>query len=225
MRILASLILAGMISISLPVSALTLKSGQVIGGDGKVYDGASPASQQLLIDQAAKGGKSAGVQGRNLYVVVDGTVTFIPLADLSGKTQQGIESLVVERVTDTIVGSVGATMGETEDIASEADDAASEAEIDASLNAIAAADVAGISAADAAALTKEAWGDISREDLAEATAYAAEFAAGEAASIATSEALAEGLLEDLNNGDISLEQAIAAAEQDPNYDGHCYENC
>ena len=85
--------------------------------------------------------------------------------------------------------------------------------------------MAGISAADALALTKEAWGDISREDLAEATAYAAEFAAREAASIAASEALAEGLLEDLNNGDISLEQTIAAAEQDPNYDGHCYENC
>ena len=41
--------------------------------------------------------------------------------------------------------------------------------------------------AEAAEATKEAWANISQEDLAEATAYAAEYAAQEAAKIAAAE--------------------------------------
>ena len=202
-----------------PSVALTLKKGQVIGGDGAVYDGASPQMRDKLANQALEGGKSAGISGNNLFVVVEGTVTFIPLTDLSGKSEKGIEELVVGKVTDTMMAEFDI------DLAAEKLEAASDEEINDAFARIADADVAGVAAANVAELTKDAWKNISREDLAEATAYAAEFAAREAASIAASEALAQGLLEELENGDISLEQAIEQASQDPNFDGHCSENC
>ena len=40
--------------LSAPVHALTLKKGQVIGGDGAVYDGASPEQKSQLIKNAQK---------------------------------------------------------------------------------------------------------------------------------------------------------------------------
>ena len=40
-----------------------------------------------------------------------------------------------------------------------------------------------------------------------------------------SEAVAGGLLEAIDSGDISLEEAIELASEDPNFDGHCSENC
>ena len=33
-------------------TALTLKSGQVLGGDGEIYDGASPQQQEQLVKNA-----------------------------------------------------------------------------------------------------------------------------------------------------------------------------
>ena len=57
-------------------TALTLKSGQVLSSDGQVYDGANPDQQEALIAKSKeKGwfgadGKKSGVQGSNVYVVV-----------------------------------------------------------------------------------------------------------------------------------------------------------
>lgn len=207
------------VATSMPANALTLKKGQVIGGDGNVYDGASPQAKAALLLQVKESGKSAGVNGNNLYVVVNDTVTFIPLAELGGMTQEGIEELVVGRVTDTMMEEFDL------DLAAEELEAASDEEINAAFARIAEADVAGVAAANIQDLTKDAWKNISREDLEEATAYAAEFAAREAASIAASEAVAGGLLEAIDSGDISLEEAIELASEDPNFDGHCSENC
>ena len=98
-------------------------------------------------------------------------VTGIPLSELSGKSEQGIEDLVVGKVTDTMMAEFDI------DLAAEELEAASDEEINAAFARIADADVAGVAAANVAELTKDAWQNISREDLAEATAYAAEFAA------------------------------------------------
>ena len=76
---------------------------------------------------------------------------------------------------------------EVENLSEEGLEAASEGDIAAALDEIANADIAGVAAAEAAEATKEAWANISQEDLAEATAYAAEFAAQEAAKIAAAE--------------------------------------
>ena len=137
-------------------SALTFKKGQVLGSDGQIHDGASPDVRTRLIARAQDGGKSAGVTAGQLYVVVRDTITFVPITDIAGKSEETVKEIVVEKVTETI----------TEALTEEA-----------------LADVAGIAAAEAAAATKEAWENISAEDLAEATAYAAEFAAQEAAKV------------------------------------------
>ena len=127
-----------------------------------------------------------------LFVVVKGTVTFVPLSDIAGKSEDSIKEIVVEMVTDTVTKALTiealADAGvEVENLSEEALEAASEGDIAAALDEIANADIAGVGAAEAAEATKEAWANISQEDLAEATAYAAEFAAQEAAKIAAAE--------------------------------------
>ena len=164
-------------------SALTFKKGQVLGSDGQIHDGASPDVRTRLIARAQDGGKSAGVNAGQLYVVVRDTITFVPITDIAGKSEETVKEIVVEKVTETITEALTeealAAAGADINLAEEAAEAASEAEVNAALDQIAAADVAGI----AAAATKEAWENINPEDLAEATAYAAEFAAQEAAKI------------------------------------------
>lgn len=168
-------------------SALTLKKGQVLGSDGQIHDGASPDVRTRLIARAQDGGKSAGVTAGQLYVVVRDTITFVPITDIAGKSEETVKEIVVEKVTETITEALTeealAAAGADINLAEEAAEAASEAEVNAALDQIAAADLAGIAAAEAAAATKEAWENINPEDLAEATAYAAEFAAQEAAKI------------------------------------------
>ena len=67
--------------------ALTFKKGQVLGSDGQIYGGASPRESARILENAKDGGKAAGVFGRNLFVVIGEDITFIPLTDLSGKSQ------------------------------------------------------------------------------------------------------------------------------------------
>ena len=50
---LYALLLASAIA-AMPAQALTLKKGQIIGGDGNVHDGASPEMQSQLIKNAQK---------------------------------------------------------------------------------------------------------------------------------------------------------------------------
>ena len=127
-----------------------------------------------------------------LFVVVKGTVTFVPLTEIAGKSEESVKDIVVEKVTETVTKALTiealADAGvEVENLSEEALEAASEGDIAAALDEIANADIAGVAAAEAAEATKEAWNNISQEDLAEATAYAAEFAAQEAAKIAAAE--------------------------------------
>ena len=74
--------------------ALTLKSGQVIGSDGNVYDGASPEVTSAILAS----GDTAGVRNGNLFIVIEGSVTFVPVKALAGKTKEGIKELVIEAV-------------------------------------------------------------------------------------------------------------------------------
>ena len=127
-----------------------------------------------------------------LFVVVKGTVTFVPLTEIAGKSEESVKDIVVEKVTETVTKALTiealADAGvEVENLSEEALEAASEGDIAAALDEIVNADIAGVAAAEAAEATKEAWNNISQEDLAEATAYAAEFAAQEAAKIAAAE--------------------------------------
>ena len=40
----------------------------------------------------------AGVSGTNLYVVIDGEVTFVPLSDVRGKTKEGMKEVIAAYV-------------------------------------------------------------------------------------------------------------------------------
>lgn len=154
-------------------TALTFKKGQVLGPDGQVYDGASPQLRARLVAEAEAGGRSAGVAAGQLFVVVQGTVTFVPLTEIAGKSEEVVKDIVVEKVTQTVTNALTvealANAGvEVENLSEEALEAASEGDIAAALDEIANAHVAGVAAA-------------------EATAYAADFAAKEAAKIARAE--------------------------------------
>lgn len=82
-----------------PSLALTIKKGEVIGGDGKVYQGASPEQQANLISLAKRDtwlgeGKKSGVQGGNLWLIVEDEMVFVPLNDLQGKGKDGVIEVV-----------------------------------------------------------------------------------------------------------------------------------
>ena len=94
---------AGIGCAPLAAHALTFKKGQVLGSDGQIYDGASPRESARILENAKDGGKAAGVFGRNLFVVIGEDITFIPLTDLSGKSEDQIEEIVVDRVTNDVL--------------------------------------------------------------------------------------------------------------------------
>ena len=79
-------VVAFCVSMPLAAHALTFKNGQVLGNDGQIYDGAAPAEIAKLISVAKEEGKTAGVFGGNLFVIVNDDVTFIPITDLAGKS-------------------------------------------------------------------------------------------------------------------------------------------
>ena len=216
---LRNFILSTVVSLAMAMpmaaSALTFKKGQVLGSDGKIYDGASPDLQARLIAKAKRTGETAGVSGGKLFVVVNDTITFVPLADLVGKSEESVKEIVVEKVTETVTEAFTkqalADAGLDIDLAQEAEEAASAEEVAAALAEIDKADIAGVAAAEAAEATKEAWANISQEDLAEATQYAAEFAAQEAAKVIEHQNIESQLQDLIDSGasEAEIDQFIA----------------
>jgi len=199
-------VIASCLMLTGPAMALTFKPGQVLGADGNLYDGASPEQAANILAASKETGlfgakrKSAGVKGNNLYVIVNDTVTFIPLNEVRGKSDDQIEALIVERVTETFSagflqsgdgsdgGEGGATAGSAaaQAAAQAAGQGASDEvlatqeEINAALDSVSSFSAA---ASEAAALTREAWGDISGADLEAAVAEATAHAVAEAAAV------------------------------------------
>ena len=103
-----------------PATALTFKKGQVLGSDGKIYDGASPDERERLIKNADDGGENAGVRGNNLFVVMDDELVFIPLSDLSGKTKETrmdiVKAHVIANATDLDVEDLLEDAGNLEEV-------------------------------------------------------------------------------------------------------------
>lgn len=93
--------------------ALTLKKGQVLGGDGAIYDGASPEQQAQLIKNAQKedffgNKKSTGVVGGNLFVIVNDEAVFVPLSELAGKSKEGLTEVVKEYIVSHLMSDLKA---------------------------------------------------------------------------------------------------------------------
>ena len=101
--LIAAALAAGLLAMQ-PAQALTFKSGQVIGGDGKIYDGASPQQAEALKKLAARSGKKAGVSGSQLYVVAGEEIVFIPVTEIAGKSDDEIQEIVGTEVIQSITG-------------------------------------------------------------------------------------------------------------------------
>ena len=75
--------------------------------------------------------------------MVQDTITFVPIADIAGKSEETVKEIVVEKVTETVTEALTAralaNAGADINLAEEAEEAASEAEVDAALGSIAAA--------------------------------------------------------------------------------------
>ena len=83
-------------------NALTLKSGEVLSSDGKIYSGASPEQKVAIVAQSKStglfgaGGKKAGVRGSNIFVVVGEDVVFVPVNDVRGKSKEQMMDIIAE---------------------------------------------------------------------------------------------------------------------------------
>ena len=86
-------------------NALTLKKGQVIGGDGGVYDGASPEQIEIYVKRAKEGGDAAGIAGANVFVIVEDDITFVPVVDLQGQSKESQLNMIGDAVVETVSGS------------------------------------------------------------------------------------------------------------------------
>ena len=94
--------------------ALTLQSGQVIGGDGGVYDGASPEKQQALIEIAKNGGDIAGLTGNSVFVVVGETITYVPVDEIRGKSDERMKEIIGDEVIQNVTGVEDLTLADVE---------------------------------------------------------------------------------------------------------------
>lgn len=214
-------------------SALTLKKGQVLGSDGIVYDGASPAQKAAIIANAKRkdifGNEQgqSGLSGTNLFIVVEDDVVFVPISEVAGKDKDIVKDIIMEAVETQFVLNFAIEQAASENLTPEQTEALvavlqndfDPEEMDASLAEITSAlDSLDIDAT-ARAATEAAWEGISVADLEEATAYAAErIAADNAIQSAIDEAAASGEEVDWE----ALQQQYPdSVEQD----AHCYENC
>ena len=85
--------------------ALTFKKGEVLGPDGEIYHGASPEQMERLIERAAAEDMPAGVVGNNVFVVVGDKVSFVPVSDLRGASQNKQLQIIGDQVVKDITGN------------------------------------------------------------------------------------------------------------------------
>lgn len=145
-------------------SALTLKSGEVLSSDGKVYSGASPDQKAAIVAQSKSsglfgaGGKKAGVRGSNIFVVVGEDVVFVPMTDVQGKSK--------DQMMDIIAEAAGQQLGTNAPDASDLARGITEEHIEATKEQVSDA-LASVDIDEAArAATEAAWEGISTADLA-----------------------------------------------------------
>ncbi len=99
LNILYSLVLT-LVFVSNSSYGLTFKTGQVIGSDGNLYDGASEQTKQKLRHNYNEGaGEQVGVINNNLFIIYEDDVLFVPMSDLAGKNDENIDKIIDEKFT------------------------------------------------------------------------------------------------------------------------------
>ena len=87
-----------LLNFPLTSKALTIKSGQVISSDGKVYNFASPKEKELLIKKSKIEGKSIGVQNKNLFLIIEEEILHIPIEKIIWSSDTQIINLVEKKI-------------------------------------------------------------------------------------------------------------------------------
>ena len=87
-----------LLNVPLTNKALTIKSGQVISSDGKVYNFASPKEKELLIKKSKIEGKSIGVQNKNLFLIIEEKILYIPIEKIIWSSDTQIINLVEKKI-------------------------------------------------------------------------------------------------------------------------------
>lgn len=213
-RMMIGSLLVFMLALSAPSYAFTIKSGQVVGGDGNVYDGASPEQQEQIVKNAGRtdffgNQKSSGVVGNNLFIVVEGQTVFVPISELSGKSRETVTNIVRNYIIQTMTADIKAFHGTDDpealaDIAKDTEALANSEYLQETVDK--AAEFAEIDAALAADFINATL-DLATVDAANEAARAAAEASFEQAFEAANEAAAEAY--DAVNGE------GAYCEQDP----------
>ena len=231
--ITSTLISVSLVLVAGTTSALTLKKGQVIGGDGIIYDGASPSQKAAIVANAKRKdffgneqGKS-GVTGTNLFVVIEDDVVFVPVSEVVGKDKEIVKDIIMEAVETQFVlnyaidkaASENLTPEQTEVLIAVLQEDFDPEEMDASLEEITQAlDSLDIDEA-ARAATEAAWQGISVADLEEATAYAAD-------RIAADNAIQDAIDKAAQSGDEVDWEALQQQYPDSvEMDDPCFDNC
>ena len=98
-KIVILIFLFGNIQLS---NSLTIKSGQIISSDGKVYEFASPKEKEFLIQKSITYGKSMGVFNNNLFLIIDEKILFIPLQEIISSTDIQITNLVNDKTNSFV---------------------------------------------------------------------------------------------------------------------------
>ena len=78
-------------------NSLTVKCGQIISSDGKIYEFASPKEKEFLKKKSKTHGKSMGVFNNNLFLIIDEKILFIPLKEIISSTDIQITNLVNDK--------------------------------------------------------------------------------------------------------------------------------
>ena len=88
---------------------LTFKTGQVIGPDGKSYVGMSPQNKANLIASSSTGVITSGFMNKQFYLVSNGQVTTVPVADLRNKTSAQRMTLIKQSVMNQSLANLALT--------------------------------------------------------------------------------------------------------------------
>lgn len=94
-----------------PTQALTFKSGEVLGADGKIYQGASPEVAANIAKAAQEedffgNKKTAGVVGKSVFIVVEDQTVFVPLTDIVGKSDEEITAVITNYIVDALTADL-----------------------------------------------------------------------------------------------------------------------
>lgn len=185
---MVSCLFVSSVLVAAPVQALTFKKGQVLGADGGVYDGASPDQKEALIEKSkSKGwfgaeGKKSGVQGSNLFIVVEDDLVFVPINELKGKSKEQVTEVIKGHIVEHLTANI--TKYNT-DVDGSVDMEGLERDlqnVDSEITQQIANDIADVAvSAEAAAALTEATAAIATVDVNDAAAVAAAEADFEAA--------------------------------------------